>query len=158
MNSLPKTVTRQRRGCNLNPGPSAPESSTLTTRLPSHTNLRLCAINPLLTLALIDIPSLVPPGSKSQHLDWFVRFCRAHAHCCDQQTYRPRYAVTRPGAATCRVSLSIRLYPVAYSWLLREDDVIHKTGSTYRIATPSDEDRATAIDNMHKNLMKFRHV
>ena len=36
MNSLPKTVTRQRRDCNLNPGPSAPESSTLATRLPSH--------------------------------------------------------------------------------------------------------------------------
>jgi len=36
VNSLPKTVTLQRRGCNLNPGPSAPESSTLTTRLPSH--------------------------------------------------------------------------------------------------------------------------
>jgi len=36
VNSLPKTVTRQPRDCNLNPGPSAPESSTLTTRLPSH--------------------------------------------------------------------------------------------------------------------------
>jgi len=36
VNSLPETVTRQRRGCDLNPGPSAPESSTLTTRLPSH--------------------------------------------------------------------------------------------------------------------------
>jgi len=36
VNSLPKTVTRQRRGCDLNLGPSAPESSTLTTRLPSH--------------------------------------------------------------------------------------------------------------------------
>jgi len=36
VNSLPKTVTRQRRGCDLNPGPSAPESSMLTTRLPSH--------------------------------------------------------------------------------------------------------------------------
>ena len=35
VNSLPKTVTRQRRGCDLNPGPTAPESSTLTTRLPS---------------------------------------------------------------------------------------------------------------------------
>ena len=33
VNSLPKTVTRQRRGCDSNPGPSAPESST---RLPSH--------------------------------------------------------------------------------------------------------------------------
>ena len=36
MNSLPKTVTRERRDCDLNPGLSAPESSTLTTRLPSH--------------------------------------------------------------------------------------------------------------------------
>ena len=36
VNSLPKTVNRQRRGCDLHPGPSAPESSTLTTRLPSH--------------------------------------------------------------------------------------------------------------------------
>jgi len=36
VNSLPKTVTRQRRDCDLNPGLSAPESSTLTTRLPSH--------------------------------------------------------------------------------------------------------------------------
>ena len=36
VNSLPKTVNRQRRVCDLNPGPSAPESSMLTTRLPSH--------------------------------------------------------------------------------------------------------------------------
>jgi len=36
VNSLPKTVTRQRRDCDLNPDPSAPESITLTTRLPSH--------------------------------------------------------------------------------------------------------------------------
>ena len=36
VNSLPKTVARQHRDCDLNPGPSAPESSTLTTRLPSH--------------------------------------------------------------------------------------------------------------------------
>jgi len=36
VNSLPKTVTRQHRDCDLNLGPSAPESSTLTTWLPSH--------------------------------------------------------------------------------------------------------------------------
>jgi len=36
VNSLPKTVTRQRRGCDLNPGLSAPESITLTTRILSH--------------------------------------------------------------------------------------------------------------------------
>ena len=34
MNSLPKTVTRQRRDCDMNPCPSVPESSTLTTRIP----------------------------------------------------------------------------------------------------------------------------
>ena len=28
VNSLPKTVTRQRGGCDWNPGPSAPDSST----------------------------------------------------------------------------------------------------------------------------------
>jgi len=39
VNSLPKTVSRQRRDCDLNPGSSAPESSTLTTRLPSHPTL-----------------------------------------------------------------------------------------------------------------------
>jgi len=36
VNSLPQTVTRQRCDCDLNPGPSAPESSTQTARLPSH--------------------------------------------------------------------------------------------------------------------------
>jgi len=36
VNSLPETVTRQCRNCDLNPGPSLPESSTLSTQLPSH--------------------------------------------------------------------------------------------------------------------------
>jgi len=37
VNSLPKTVTRQRHGCcDLNPSHSVPESSTLTAWLPSH--------------------------------------------------------------------------------------------------------------------------
>jgi len=39
VNSLPKTATRQRRDCDLNPGPSVPDSSTLTTRLPIKTGL-----------------------------------------------------------------------------------------------------------------------
>ena len=43
VNSLPKTVTQQRRGCNLNPGCTAPESSTLITRLPSHRSYGLTA-------------------------------------------------------------------------------------------------------------------
>ena len=45
VNSLPKTVTRQRRDCDLNPGPSAPASSTLTTRLPSHPTRHLLLQN-----------------------------------------------------------------------------------------------------------------
>jgi len=45
VNSLPKTVTRQRRDCDFNPGPTAPESSTLTTRLPSHPSLSYLLTN-----------------------------------------------------------------------------------------------------------------
>ena len=36
VNSLPKTAAGQRRGCDLNPGPSAPESSTLNDTI--HAN------------------------------------------------------------------------------------------------------------------------
>jgi len=45
VNSLPKTVTGQRRRYDLNPNPSAPESSTLTTRQTSHPILAVVAIN-----------------------------------------------------------------------------------------------------------------
>jgi len=45
VNSLPKTVTRQRRDCDLNSGPSAPESSTLTTRIPSHPTYKITVVN-----------------------------------------------------------------------------------------------------------------
>ena len=36
VNSLPKTVTGQRYSCDLNPGPSVPESSKLSSQLPNH--------------------------------------------------------------------------------------------------------------------------
>ena len=53
VNSLPKTVTRQRRGCDLNPDPSAPESSTLITGLPSDSQggpaMRCLTFVPLIT-------------------------------------------------------------------------------------------------------------
>jgi len=35
-NGCEQFVARQRHDCNMNPGPSAPESSKLTTPLPSH--------------------------------------------------------------------------------------------------------------------------
>ena len=44
MNSLPKTVTRQRHGCDLNPGPPALESSMLATRLQNHPTIRCVTI------------------------------------------------------------------------------------------------------------------
>jgi len=44
VNSLFVTVSRQRRNCDLNPGPSAPESSRITTRLPSHPVQRHCLL------------------------------------------------------------------------------------------------------------------
>jgi len=37
-------------------------------------------------------------------------------------------------------------------------DVIHKTGSTKRIATPQEENRATTMGNMHKYLVKIESV
>jgi len=64
VNSLPKTVTRQRRGCDLNPGPTAPESSTLITRLLSRP-AQICT--PHL------IHKSVPPYQK-RNVDRFIRF------------------------------------------------------------------------------------
>jgi len=49
VNSLPKTVTGQRRDCDLNPGPSVPESSMLTTWLPSHPTGALLINKPVAT-------------------------------------------------------------------------------------------------------------
>ena len=54
--SLPKTVTRQHSGCDLNPGPSARESSTLTTRLRSHSHILIGACNrnlPMVTMTTV---------------------------------------------------------------------------------------------------------
>ena len=65
VNSLPKTVTRQRRGCDLNPGPSAPESSTLTTRLPSKLHNWCIAISHWLhRFQLVTGDALVRPGNE----------------------------------------------------------------------------------------------
>ena len=55
VNSLhKKTVTRQRRDCDLNPGRTAFESSTLTTRLRSHPRSLLLLLSGLLpTMTLV---------------------------------------------------------------------------------------------------------
>jgi len=81
VNSLPKTVTRQRRGCDLNPGPSATESSTLTTRLPSHPATTLINLfTYLVHRKLLSRPS-VP------HLGLGLKFSLrlgllVHVYCC----------------------------------------------------------------------------
>jgi len=41
---------------------------------------------------------------------------------------------------------------------MSKHDVIHKTGSTQRITTLPEEDRATAISNMHENLVNIGGV
>ena len=41
---------------------------------------------------------------------------------------------------------------VEQPWLMSTYDVFNKTGSTQHITTPPEEDRATAIGDMHKNF------
>jgi len=64
VSSLPKTVTRQRRDCDLNLGPSVPESSTL----PSHRPMTCTKLYYLVTgvceqLAQRGRPGLEPVAS-----------------------------------------------------------------------------------------------
>ena len=55
MSSLPKTVARQRHDCDLNPGPSASEFSTLTTR-----GMKECRV----ALSLLPPPKLVALATR----------------------------------------------------------------------------------------------
>jgi len=72
VNSLPKTVTRQRRGCNLNPGPSVAESSTLTIQLESHHKVRYVpenhawASSPVLVVPWKHLPAGNPEQTQPQ--------------------------------------------------------------------------------------------
>jgi len=80
VNSLPKTVTGQRRDCDLNPGPSAPESSTLTTQLPSHP--WQFVINEYVMLCYVmEIYSILAPPHfavrQAKRRRWGLLFC-----CC----------------------------------------------------------------------------
>ena len=66
MNSLPNTVSRQRRDCDLNPGPSAPEYSTITTWLPSHPPLCLDFHNYTGIIQLSPTSGFYHPGCNEQ--------------------------------------------------------------------------------------------
>jgi len=72
VNSLPKT--RQRRGCDLNPGPSAPESSTLTTRLQSHPDWT-CSIGRVVVLIARSVAASPSAGDSVS--------VRLQAGCCN---------------------------------------------------------------------------
>ena len=91
VNSLPKTVTRERRDCDLNPGPTAPESSTLTTRLPSH-------------------PCNVDINKRSRSFDDRPHRPRTCHPTADESILRPRF---RRDALPLRTSLQPR--PAAYT-------------------------------------------
>ena len=106
VNSLPKTVTRQRRDCDLNPGPSAPESSTLTTRLPSHPVIQYDCLTLILPLRLTTDHSAEKEnaGQKWQSGDEHLETHRVRAtakltatrHSCSDPT-----AVTSVGIKAC---------------------------------------------------------
>ena len=79
VNSLPKTVTQQRHGCDLNPGPTAPESSTLTTRLPSHPNKHTGIKHSAMDETSCLTTSVVKQASNT----WLVNL--AHVPNCQQE-------------------------------------------------------------------------
>jgi len=88
VNSLPKTVTQQRRCCDLNPGPSAPESSTVTTRLPSHVGVCLLDILLLEMLLALNLGFLKKyckvntcPGLRAD-TRWHLRSANRHLYTC----------------------------------------------------------------------------
>jgi len=89
VNSLPKTVTQQRFDCDLNLGPSAPESSTLTTRLSSHATVLIAddnLRNPRTGVTLYLLFELVTGTTTSRSM--IIIMHRSH---CMRVTHPPHY-------------------------------------------------------------------
>jgi len=82
VNSLPKTVTRQRRDCDLNPCSSEPESSTLTTWLPSHPFDEGRGLNPdnsqffYFFSKNVKVNTQIPYSAETRR--WLIRFLVKH--------------------------------------------------------------------------------
>jgi len=108
VNSLPKTVSRQRRGCDLNPGPSVPESSTLTTRLPSHPYTHTTSYRPVSSSSAIRLYSCVAVG----YSEWSL--CQAR---CKHRSVIP---VTPSSLCDSCQSYIVKLtdYWTLHSWTL----------------------------------------
>jgi len=94
VNSLPKTVTRQRCDSDLNPDPTAPQSSTLTTRLTCHRNTLSTTVQTVLVwkclydaapryLADLCVPAASTDGRRQSHsavstdsdVYWLAQLC-----------------------------------------------------------------------------------
>jgi len=106
VNSLPKTVTRQRRGCDLNPGLSAPESSTLTTRLPSHPSSigHIIWYRPraMMSSGLEGNRGFVVALATRHRLRWIIHL-RAHGLRNTEMIEHPGYNTTLPYLVVCRL-------------------------------------------------------
>ena len=74
VNSLPKTVTRQRRDCDLNQGPSAPESSTLTTRLLSHPHYAGSANNVSYAAYFLQFSTQTTTGNSKKNFKVYLNY------------------------------------------------------------------------------------
>jgi len=101
---LPKTVTRQRRGCDLKPGPSAPESSTLTTRLPSHPQRavkRVCVCCSLVQMAdSSERETLTPRRSRRKRRPLMCRLCGCPLHDPTPPKRPRRHGPSPPGGGS----------------------------------------------------------
>jgi len=111
VNSLPKTVTRQRRGCDLNPGPSAPEYSTLTTRLPSHPEMPKCDAKSLLSMGIEGsmVPWVLASEYSTQHLDCPFPILHILLTMANNSTFAPPYSLACT-SATVRLKKRVQLY------------------------------------------------
>ena len=96
---------------------------------------------------------------------------RLRPRCCHPVSYfkRPKSSPVRPLACNRYCSAQLIAKPkaacaarlqlggdVEQPWLISKHDVIHKTGSTQHITPPPEEDRATALGNVHKKIGEDR--
>jgi len=83
VNRLRKTVTRQRRDCEMNSGPSAPESSTLTTRLPSHPRILYSGNNQCKKVVVLPRDVMLARYMLSSYVRPFLRLSVTRRYCIE---------------------------------------------------------------------------
>ena len=84
--------------------------------------------------------------------------CTSFRKCAnwDAQLVLLRTAYSQAQGCGCTACASKLGGDVEQPWLTSKYDVIHKTGSTQRITTPPEEDRATAIGHIHRSFVEDR--